>query len=73
MAKPKYKRGRQIRSVADFSITKSQWYIVNFGSRQKTLHRSFVVSWQYHTLETFINIGMVYVADPITNKEEETA
>lgn len=70
MSKPKFKRGRKIESVSDFSRTSCQWFIVNFGRRQKTLHRSFIVSWQYYTLETFIKIGMVYVADPIADKEE---
>jgi hypothetical protein len=40
--------------------------MINFGlSGFKTRHRSFLISWQYRTLETFINNGKVYEADAI--------
>lgn len=68
MSKPKYKMGRRIKSVADFSRTCWPWFIVEFGNTIKTLNRSFLISWQYRTLENFINLGRVYVAEPI--KEE---
>ena len=65
MAKPKYKKGRRIKSVADFSKPSSRWFIVTAWPRKKTIHRSFLISWQYRTLETFINRGWVYVAEPL--------
>lgn len=65
MSKPKYKQGKQIKTVADFSKSNNTWFKVNFGNRQKTLHRSFLISWQYRTLELFINRGSVYEADNI--------
>lgn len=65
MSKPKYKKGRRIKSIADFSKTSSLWFIVTAWKKNKTLHRSFLISWKYRTLETFINRGWVYVAEPI--------
>lgn len=71
MSKPKYKKGRRIKSVADFSKTFSLWFIVTAGTRNKTLHRSFLISWQYRTLEAFINGGWVYVAEPLQAQPQE--
>ena len=70
MTKPKYKKGRRIQSVADFSRTCWLWFIVEFGNTKKTLHRSFLISWQYRTLEQFVNAGRVFVANPIGVQNE---
>lgn len=63
MSKSQYVEVIQLHSVADFECNYSKWYKVHFGSGVKTLHRSFLESWQYHTLETFIKHGCVYIAD----------
>lgn len=66
MSKPKYKKGKLIKTISDFANSKSNWFMINFGlSGFKTRHRSFLISWQYRTLETFINNGKVYEADAI--------
>ena len=58
----KYERGKQIKSVADFEKSDANWYRVQFGSAERTRHRGFLISWQYHTLESFIHRGCVYEA-----------
>ena len=64
MSKPKYKRGKQIKSMADFEKSGSTWFRVLFGMKERTKHRSFLISWQYHTLEMFIRAGRVFEAEP---------
>jgi len=67
MSKPKYKQGKMIKSIADFAKSDKKWFKVRFGGdKLKTVHRSFLISWQYRTLELFINRGSVYEADEIT-------
>ena len=65
MSKPKYKQGKMIKSIADFAKSDKKWFKVRFGNKPKTLHRSFLISWQYRTLELFISRGSVYEADEI--------
>lgn len=69
MSKPKYKQGKKIRSIADFAKSKNQWFKVYFSNEPKTRHRSFLISWQYRTLEIFINKGWVYEADLIQKEK----
>ena len=70
MSKPKYKTGKQIKSIAEFSTSKASYFRVNFGlSGLKTRHKSFLISWQYRTLELFINRGSVYEANLIKKEE----
>ena len=61
--KAKYKKGKQIKSVSDFEKSKSRWYRVIFGNKERTIHRGFLESWQYHTLDLFIRQRWVYEAD----------
>jgi hypothetical protein len=63
MSKSKYQEVMQLQSISDFECNPSRWYKVHFGNRVKTLHRSFLESWQYHTLDTFIKHGCVYIAE----------
>ena len=63
--KPKYKRGKRIKSVGDFEKSKSLWYKVLFGNYERTRHRGFLESWQYHTLDMFIRSGCVFEAEVI--------
>ena len=66
MSKPKYKQGKPIKSIADFAKSDKTWFKVRFGNKLKTLHRSFLISWQYRILELFINRGSIYEAEEIT-------
>ena len=63
--KGRYRRGKRIGSVADFEKSRVLWYRVTFGTYERTLHRSFLESWQYHTLDMFIRSGRVYEAELI--------
>lgn len=65
MSKRKYKRGRAIRRIEDFEYCPSEFYIVKFGETDKTLHYSFLMSWQYRTLKNFIELRRVFVAERI--------
>lgn len=69
MSKRKYKPGRRIRSIADFERSKHKYYIVKFGNIYKTLHYSFLISWQYRTLEKYICMKLVYEAERIEDAE----
>ena len=69
MSKPKYKRGKQIKTVADFEKSGATWFRVLFGMTERTKHRSFLISWQYHTLEMFIRAGRIFEADPTGDNE----
>jgi len=63
MSKSKYKQGKMIKSMSDFAKSDKTWFKVSFGDKLKTTHRSFLISWQYRTLELFINRGAIYEAD----------
>lgn len=68
MSKPKYKQGKQIRSVSEFSNCKCLWYKWN----GKTVHRAFLVSLQYRVLESVIECGRLYATEfiePVERKE----
>ena len=68
----KYKRGEQIKTVADFDNCKSIWYIVYFGSTNpRTIHRAFLISWQYRTLHIFIERGWVFEAERRVNDDTD--
>lgn len=63
MSKPKYKQGRQILSIADFAKSDCEYFKVRFNnSLLQTKHRAFLISWQYRTLDIFINRGWVFEA-----------
>lgn len=65
MPKPKYKKGKQICSMADFEKSECLYFKVKFGDKFKTKHKSFLISWQYRTLLNFIRSGRVFEADRI--------
>ena len=65
MTPPKYKQGKKIHSVGDFERSSCFFFKVQFGNRFKTIHRSFLISWQYRTLKRFIDNGWVYEANEI--------
>ena len=64
--KAKYKRGNRIRNISEFERSKALWYRVQFGCKEKTIHRSFLESLQYHTLELFIRSGWIHEAVEIS-------
>ena len=65
MSKPKYKAGRPVYTVGEFERCESLFFKVRFGSNLKTLHRSFLEAWQFHTLQWFCRCGKVYEAERI--------
>ena len=70
MTARKYRRGKQITSMGGFEQSTCTFFVIRFGKDERTRHRSFVESWQYHTLQMFIRHGDVFEAERI---EEETA
>ena len=66
MSKPKYKQGKQIRSISEFDECPSLWYKWN----GKTTHRSVLISLQYRTLLNTIIGGRLYVADMRGEKDD---
>lgn len=60
--KAKYKKGNKIVSVGDFEKCSAKFFRVIFGNKERTMHRGFLESWQYHTLYLFIHRGCVYEA-----------
>jgi len=71
MTARKYKQGRIIRSVPDFDQSDSDFYIVHFGNKPKTVHRGFLISLQYRTLKQWIELGMVFAAERIENERPD--
>lgn len=63
--KAKYKKGQKIVSIGDFEKSSATFFRVIFGKNERTMHRSFLESWQYHTLYLFIRNGGVYEANQI--------
>ena len=62
--KAKYKRGKMIESVADFEKSTATFYKVRFGNEERTRHRGFLISWQYHLLKNFIDSRRIFEAVP---------
>ena len=65
MTLPKYKHGKQIRSITEFDQSECKYFRVKFGNKIQTKHRSFLISWQYRTLLIWIERGWVYEAERI--------
>lgn len=58
-----YCKGKQIQSVAEYEQSKSKWFVVLYGTREKTTSAGWIESWQYHTLKSIIANGRLYEAD----------
>ena len=67
MTARKYQKGKQICSVSDFENSSCEYFKVMFGKADKTMHRSFLIGWQYRTLKKFIDNGWVFEAERITD------
>ena len=62
MSKQKYRQGKQINSIAEFSESESKFFIVHFGNKPCTKHRAFLISKQYRLLERFVSNGKIFEA-----------
>ncbi len=68
MSKKKFKRGPKVLNVAE--LLEHDWFIVHFGPNVvKTLHKSFIGSWQLFMCERYVDSGQVYIAERLTNGE----
>lgn len=63
MSKPIYKQGKMIRSISEFDQSDAKYFKVRFGQNFKTMHRSFLISWQYRQLLKFIGSGWIFEAE----------
>lgn len=59
-----YVRNRKISSMRAFEKTRANW----FKLRDKTIHRAFLESMQYRTLNNFIKSGVLYTAKKVGDK-----
>ena len=67
--KSKYEKGRKITNVGDFEKSPAEFFRVRFGNHERTIHRGFIESWQYHMLYSFIRAGLIYKAKLIDQKD----
>ena len=67
MKKRKFKKGPQVVSVAE--IPGHDWFIVKAGTWDRTMHREMLRSWTIRTCEQFIDHGMIFIAQRLTNGE----
>lgn len=66
MTAPIYKTGKQIRSISEFDQSECRFFRVKFGyNTMRTIHRSFLISWQYRTLLIWIERGWVYETESL--------
>ena len=70
MASPIYKTGKQIRSISEVDQLECLFYKVKFGKNFRTIHRSFLISWQYRTLLIWIERGWVYEAERVVRERD---
>lgn len=66
MSKRKWEKGCRIYSTGELSVIKERhsWFIVN----GKTMHKSFLESMTFRTVEGFIRRGQVFAAAPAEEK-----
>lgn len=70
--KPKYKNGKQLRTIIDFEISPATYFRVSYSDTNiRTVHRSFLASWQYRVLKNFIISGKICEADEISNDKKD--
>lgn len=62
MSKAKFKKGKRIESISEFDNSEKHW----FKFRDKTVHRSFLISWQYRTLLNAIIKGFIFECEDVT-------
>ena len=62
----KYRKGKKIKSVAEYEESKSLFFMIH----NKTTHKAWIDSFQYRTLKNLIINGVVYEADFIGGENE---
>jgi hypothetical protein len=65
MSKRKYKKGKQINSIAEFERSSCEFFIWNYATR----HHTVLESLQYRTLKEIIKHGCLYEAKKIDEEE----
>ena len=70
MTARKYRKGHKIRSMIELARADmyTDFYIVQFGSTEKTLHRGWLLSWQYRQLELAVQAGRIWAAERIKDE-----
>lgn len=63
MSKKKYEKGHQVKSVSE--LLEHNFFIMSTPKSEKTLHASFVKSWQLQTCDNLVRRGMLYTAERI--------
>lgn len=71
MSKRKYKARYCIESMVGFAEYDGTYFIIRYGKTLKTQHREFVESMRYNTLKRFVENGLVYAAEKITEVRDE--
>ena len=71
MSKSKYKVGKPIRSISEFDQSECKFFKVFFGSNARTLHRSFLMSWQYRMLLEKINKRTIFEANLMEAEKDD--
>lgn len=67
MSITKYRKGKLIRNMEELARYDGAFFKVCFGyNHYKTIHRGFLLSWQYRTLEHYVKAGKVSAAELIT-------
>ena len=61
MSKPKYKKGKKIKSISEFEKSTCNW----FKWYNATRHRKVLECLQYRCLKQFIKSGCIYEAELI--------
>ena len=62
MSKRKYTRGAKMKTIGQFATCGAKFYIVKYGESEKTTHKGWLESWQFHYLNDMIKAGRIFVA-----------
>ena len=71
MSKRKYKAAYPFMTMTGFANYQGTYFVVKFGKNLKTVHRSFLESWQYRLLKQFVENGRIYAAERIIDENAE--
>ena len=72
MSAKKYRKGHKIRSMVALAEADmyTDFYIVQFGLTEKTLHRGWLLSWPYRQLELAVQAGRIWAAERIKDEAD---
>ena len=67
MSKAIYKKGKPIKSIAEFEECPDMcfWVMAGIGNWHKVYHRGWMESWQYRMLKDHIDSNLVFRAERI--------